>query len=448
MKTFLKHVADKVRVRRQKKSMALHGAKNLEELRQYAEELYAFVCNSAADITKMMDNAGFEMLIDENGHIIPEVEKYPELKKLYLERKSKKQELEQILRAHPEMWKPIEDDACMYYDFDDIRQQIEAIADSDAKYLQELAQELNPLKDKFGVLDPISVFRDKDAELNVTLDDATSNLMNKYFYLYYLYFDALATIGDKQDKVLWDAVPQAIKDSYVQFVNDKIVQILASDDRLAEYIKNFDINETDPGAHEYFIRILEKKLNAEVFDKADKPVSINTVLNKQSIGVGGRCNAHTGEVELNVAHWATCAPEQRSVDMVVGTIKHEVFGHYANWNLSSMGLYGKLMKDFMRGIQRGTHAGLTAVMDIRVIEAVSPLLKQHYLIETPSTSINRKLQKQGWGFYSTVLRDDYKLYQNTFEERSAWLLTPTHDIIGQIDRYRASHGLPAIEKSK
>ncbi len=66
----------------------------------------------------------------------------------------------------------------------------------------------------------------------------------------------------------------------------------------------------------------------------------------------------------------------------------------------------------------------------------------------PSKIVCQNLQKNGWNCGIAMLKDDYRLYQNTFEERSAWLLTPTHDIIGQIDRYRASHGLPAIEKSK
>ncbi|MBR4806324.1 MAG: hypothetical protein IKZ64_00720 [Alphaproteobacteria bacterium] len=447
MKPFIKRFVDKVRARSQKKNAALPGAraKNLEELRKYAEELYAFVCNSVADITNMMDDAGLDRLIDDNENLIPEVDKYPELKKLYLERASKKKELEQILYAHPEMWKSIEDDACMYYDFDDIRQKITAIRDADGKYIEELAQKFKPLKDKFGLLNPNTLFRDKDAELETTIDEATANLMNEYFYLFYLYFDALATMGDKQDKVLWDAVPQVIKDNYVQFVNDKMVQILASDDRLTECVKNFDANETDPDAHERFIRLLEKRLNADVFDKADKPLSINLVLNKQKIGVGGECRSDTGTVDLNTAYWGGRNP---SVDSIIGTIKHEVFGHYANTNFSSLGLYGKLMKDFMHDIQKCTHAGLTAAMDARVVEAVSPLLKQHYVIDMPSESISKKLQNQGWNLYSIIVQDDFDLYQNTFEERSAWLLTPTHDIIGQIDRYRASHGLTPIEKSR
>ena len=385
-------------------------------------------------------------MIDDNGNIIPEVEKYPELKKLYLERRNKQQELQQILYAHPEMWKPIEDDASMYYDYDDICKKIEVIQKEGAEYIQEIEEKLEPFMNKFGTLDTGAVFRDKNAKLDVALDDETASLMNEYFYLIYLYFDALATVGDKQDKVLWDAVPQVIKDKYVQFVNDKMVQMLASDDRLVECIKNFDVNETNPDAHERFIRLLEKKLNDEFFGKVGRPVSINLFLNKQNMGVGGTFNMRTGEISLNTAYWGGL--QKPSVDEVVGTIKHEVLGHYANSNLSTLGLYGGRMKDFMCEIQKYTHSQMVAAIDVCVTEAVSPLLKQHYVIDAPTNNLLQDLQKNGWDCGIAMLNDDYRLYQNTFEERSAWLITPTHDIIGQIDRYRASHGLPQITKSK
>lgn len=424
--------------------------KNLDELRQYAESLYHFVCDSCDPISNMMESCGLTALTDENGNLLPEVDNYPELKKLFLERVCKRNELQKILYTHPELWRPIEDDASMYYDEDKIRQQIDAVYDDDAKYIEGLKQRIDQLANKFGGhIDLVSILRDKDADLGDAPSQEMADSMNEYFYLYNLWLDALATVADKQDKILWNAVPQVIKDKYVQFVNEKIVEILASDDELSHYIKNFDADQTDPDSYERFARLLERKLNSGIFKNAKKPVKIELYFNKYA-GIGGLYNEATGELKFNTANWGIANAKSwvQDVNTVVGTIKHEIFGHYANANLSELGLYGTSMKEYMLKIQSCAHANLMAAMDVKTIVAKSPWLKQHYSISMPPQKIRQEMDKYGWTMFSTMLRDDFDLYQDCFEERSAWLLSPTHDIQHQIDDYRAKHGLRPIEKCR
>ena len=102
----------------------------------------------------------------------------------------------------------------------------------------------------------------------------------------------------------------------------------------------------------------------------------------------------------------------------------------------------------MLGIQSCSHSNLVSVMDIKTIVAKSPWLKQHYSISMPPQDVRQKMGKSGWKIFSTVLRDDFDMYQDCFEERSAWLLNPTYDIERQIDDYRTKHGLCVIEKNR
>ena len=431
-------------------ALAGEGTKKLDELRQYAESLYNFVCDSCDSISNMMESCGLSALTDEDGNLLPAVDNYPELKKLFLERVNKRKELQKILYSHPELWRPIEDDASMYYDEKNICHQIDAVYDDDAKYIEDLKQRIDQLANKLGGhTDLVSLLKDKDADLGEAPSQELSDSMNEYFYLYNLWLDALATVADKQDKILWNAVPQVIKDKYVRFVNDKVAEILASDDELSYYIKNFDVNQTDPDAYERFARLLERKLNSGIFKNAKKPVKIELYLNKYA-GVGGVYNEATGEIKFNTANWGITSDKSwvQDVNTVVGTIKHEIFGHYANANLSELGLYGTRMKEYMLGIQSCSHANLVAFMDVKTIVAKSPWLKQHYSISMPPQKVRQEMDKYGWKMFSTWLRDDHDLYQDCFEERSAWLLNPTHDIERQIDDYRANHGLCAIKKGR
>ena len=435
-----------------KKAFATSGGnvENLDELRQYAESLYHFVCDSCEPISNMMESCSLSALTDENGNLLPEVDNYPELKKLFLERVHKRHELQKILYSHPELWRPIEDDASMYYDEKKICQQIDAVYDNDAKYIEGLRQKIDQLANKLGGhIDFVSLLKDKDADLGDAPSQELTDTMNEYYYLYNLYIDALATVADKQDKILWNAVPKVIKDKYVQFVNDKMVEILASDDELTYCVKNFDSNQTDPDAYERFAKLLERKLNSGIFKNAKKPVKIELYLNKYA-GVGGFYNEANGEIKFNTANWGITSAKSwvQDVNTVVGTIKHEIFGHYANANLSELGLYGTRMKEYMLGIQSCSHSNLVSVMDIKTIVAKSPWLKQHYSISMPPQKVRQEMDKYGWKMFSTGLRDDYDLYQDCFEERSAWLLNPTHDIERQIDDYRANHGLCAIKKGR
>ena len=89
------------------------NAENLDELRQYAESLYHFVCDSCEPISNMMESCGLDALTDDNGNLLPEVDNYPELKKLFLERVNKRKELQKILYTHPELWRPIEDEQAL-----------------------------------------------------------------------------------------------------------------------------------------------------------------------------------------------------------------------------------------------------------------------------------------------------------------------------------------------
>lgn len=451
MKKFLLKKFDIFKTLGKKKSaVRAEGAENLDELRQYAEELYNFVCDSCGKISDMMKAQGLEALVDENGNLLPEVDKYPDLKNLYLERRAKKKELNGILYSHPEMWQPIEDDASMYYNDEDVCRRIDIVTNEAQPYINELGKKRQELTQKTGVpVDVLALLRDKDIDLDVVPSKEIVDLMNENFYITNLYLDAKATMGDQQDKILWDAVPKVIKGKYVKFVNDKMVEILASDDRLVDWVKNFDVKRTDPDAHEYFIRVLERKLNSEFFDKVGCPIKINLYFNTKAME-SGFYNTVDKSVNFNTAFWAYSGGKKNTCDVnnVIGVIKHEILGHYANYNLSELGLYGSYMKNFMKDVQSCTHAGLTAAADIRVLEAKSPLLKQSYLITLPEQKVIDGLVKSGWKLSYDILRDDFDLYQNTFEERSAWLITPTKNIVRQIDAYRASHGLGTAKKSR
>lgn len=347
---------------------------------------------------------------------------HPELITPYNYRHQKHQELQDFCMKHPEIWRPGQDVA-WFYDADTLQNQMSYIAYVDREYIKELIERCSILTD----------------ELNKAKKGSdTTELLNKLEFATDLLQDAYRTIGDKCCEIWWKAIPDVIKHTYAKTMNDAMIQLLAENDELTDYVLHFRHKITDIKKCKKFLKLLEHGMNQRL-SMGDKPVKY-FLATKDDFS----CSAFYDREEIKIVIGLDCF--KYGVDYVIDTIKHEYLGHHIDNTNPNYGLVGESMANFIKQNfdELQTHGG-GRKWDL---ELRSPLLKTRYAIDdVPKESLDI-LQKQGWQVIKVPDRFEIEKYRNRFEEQAAWLVGETYDTVNQVIAYRYKHGISNPAKTK
>ena len=360
-----------------------------------------------------------------------------------LERRCK---IANVLNKYPELWEPIKYDIGWCYDQQSVWSEMISVFNEYKPYLDDLKLKINKLKAKTGL--DVSL---KDAldEKNVDLENAPTNTeeINELYYLNELYWDAIATIGDKQGDIVWRALPKVVKDKYVKFVNDKVIELFGGDAILTFFVENFEELYRDKDLQRNFIDRLEQRLNDGFFKNFGQSVKLDLLHD-----VDNRNSAFYSfdedKVYFNTAYWSS------DVNSLVGVMKHEIFGHYCNSCLANMGLYGGEMKQFINKYTCCTdkdivsHSSFISSQNnvLHNLVVKSPLLHIEYQAQDVSLETIGKLEKIGYDCYYAVCPESLYVYSNSFEERTAFLLNKTKNIKRKIMAFRKRNGLLSTQE--
>jgi hypothetical protein len=284
------------------------------------------------------------------------------------------------------------------------------------------------------------------ATLNKQIDDLDHTYspeyeayLNEQEYVNELLKDAKKTVGDKQNLAWWDAVPQAIKDKYVQYMDDTMIKALASDSDLSYYIKNWDYVKDNSQLYEEFLQHVERKLNTSVLPET-KGVKISTYNDPNTSTMG--YHGFGGQVGMNTHYYMG-----DNVDKTVSTVKHEILGHHVDDVAPNYGLQGETMRNFISENNDGfaklsSHGNSDAQLTI----AKSPILGTEFDVAGASDATKEALRNDGWRVFEKYDPDSYARYRAEMTEREAWLITPTSDVQDKVDAARKTFGLPEMPK--
>lgn len=288
------------------------------------------------------------------------------------------------------------------------------------------------------------------AKLNKQIDDLEhtyspeyETYLNEQEYVQELLKDAKKTVGDKKNVVWWDAIPDEIKEKYVGFMDEKMVQILSEDTELAMGVKNFDVVYNDPELYSNFIGTLDKKLNEYVFD----PNNAHRIKMSSYDDAGSRIGGwHSGSGGVGINRLNSM---NQSLDGTIGTVKHEVLGHHIDQAMPNYGLQGELMQDYIKSTNKGfSKYSSHGNSDPDIIIAKSPILGTEFSISDASEATKKALENEGFIVYSVSDPDSYRHYRAEMTEQEAWLLTPTSNTAEKVEEnFIRKHGfeLPLIE---
>ena len=401
------------------------------KLERKTEELERLVHLRLELVKILMDRYGINGLPVDEKEREELLKKYPDLHDIYNKLYGAANEAGRITIANPWLWKPGQD-AGNYYDIGAVQDRMIAIANAETEYSDYLHK--------------------RNEELEAKLKDAPDNqdLINEQNYVMDLIEDLLATIGDKMIDVWWNAIPRIIKEKYAKYMDNLMICVLGSNELLSGIVKAYDKLQNDEKEEisVAFVTVLIKDLNETVFK--DSPINLQ-VYSSHDDAVGG-FNLTYGKDEafgFNVANIG------KNIDEVVGTLKHEILGHYVDKHYTNMGLQGDAMRKFVseqlvnNNDEIFCHGCIYTEPELIVI---SPLLKQRYQLEELNELEEDKLKEvanilyqDGWKLacYYGGERDTY--YKNIMTERSAWLIDKqTKNVVRKVDAYRAAHGLPRI----
>ena len=360
------------------------------------------------------------------------LKKYPDLHDVYNKLYDAANEAGRITMANPWLWKPGED-VGNYYDIGAVQDRMIAIVNAEEEYTNYLDQ--------------------RNTELETKLKDSPDNqdLINEQIYNMCLIEDLLATTGDKMIDVWWNAIPRIIKEKYTKYMDDLMICALGSNELLSGVAKEYNKlkGEQKEEICAAFITVLVHDLNETVF--TDKPININVYSNHNEMRAGSNIKYNQESlVNFNVANIG------KKVDQMVGTLKHEILGHYVDDFYSNIGLQGEAMRNFVSGsniVSYGSEIFCHGHVDVEPgFIVVSPLLKQEYqmpqlngLDDEDLEEVVNILYKNGWQLAHYYGREVNRDYKNIMTERSAWLIdNQTKNVVRKIDAYRAARGLPRI----
>ena len=421
----------------------------LEKISRYVDRLYDIKQQCIEDMKILMDRYNIQNFFDgELSNPSPEVLKHPDMVVLYEKISKYENKFFTIFRKYPGIWKPGEEDIALTYDHESVQEQMDQIYEQEEWYLDDLEEQIAELSKKTGVNITINeTLNLEDFVIDPKLDEEQANLLDKQIYLTYLYYDAVFTIGDKQGDLLWNSIPKVAKKNYIKFINDSMLEVLAQDDVLAYSIKNFSVLRWRPDLQEKFSKHLEYSINNKFLKDCDYKLKVNIIRNEKTLYIG-YYRADEG-IKINLHRI-------KDVDYFVGVLKHEIMGHCFNKYVSNNGLYGETMKDYIycnnESLFRSGKYGQLIDHSLEQnfngcsVSIKSVLTNNEYFITGASESELQELGDQGWLVYDRYEKNDYYMYRNSFEERTAWAVTPTKNIQKQIDAFRAKRNMPVIAK--
>lgn len=347
---------------------------------------------------------------------------HPELITVYNHRNQMHQELQNFCMKHPELWRPGQDVA-WFYDSDALQNQMTHIVTTEREYIKELTDRCVMLKNELDK---------KGSGAN------TEELLNASKFTLDLIRDAFRTIGDECCEIWWKAIPDVIKHTYAKTMNDAMIQLLAENDELTDYVLHFKHKLTDVKKCKKFLKLLEQGMNQRL-SISNKQVKY-FLATKDTFSSAALYNKE----EIKIVIGLDCF--KYGIDYVIDAIKHEYLGHHIDNMNPNYGLVGESMSKFIAQNfdELQTHGGGQKWY----LELRSPLLKTRYAIDDISQESLDILQKQGWQVIKSTDKFEFEKYRNRFGERAAWLVGETYDTVNQVIAYRRNHGISNTEKVK
>ena len=370
------------------------------------------------NLKKLMKSYGITGLPADEQERKVFLRKYPLLQHEYYKLMAVTEESSNIMIKNPWLWRPGQD-AGMYYDVSGLQERMMKILAKETDYLENLFQQIDDLDKK------IAASKNQD-------------LQNQKFYLQELVSDAVETVGDQLNEEWWNAIPRIIKERCQKYMDDVMTEIIASDDVIAAYIKNYKKVKDDIFVSGFVLRIIEDKLNSKI-SKIVPPVKLFLGDLNQCTGV----NDGIGDVIFDFQNMG------ETEDKFVDTLKHEVLGHHLDMHCPNFGIRGDTMVRFADENLNAKNGMIVChEQNSMYLVAISPLLKQEYPVYDITKKAFKKLSKEGWGFAYSQCADAYEKYKNQMGERNAWLIGETKNTVKKIDEYRECRGLSRIGKTR
>ncbi len=359
---------------------------------------------------------------------------HPDFAAAYELRQKTAAELQDLCRKHPELWRPGHDIE-WFYDTEALKNRILEIVDAESDYLKQLENRAHELLELIQT-------HNEDSKKAI-------EALNEIYFVKALVEDIEKTIGDKVCKEWWDAIPEVIKHTYAKSMDDAMICALATNDKLADYVLNFETWSHNLNAQKRFVKLLQQTLNKRVFG-LEQSLKCAVATNK-NFDVNGAYYSGANKIAIGSTRF------KKGLDALIGTIKHEYLGHYIDDVAVNYGIQGKSMANFIAQEFGGLNSHGNREKYFYVLR--SPLLKTHYDINDITEDISKPLDDntnnalsplyaKGWELIQELDIFEYRAYRNRFDEQSAWLLSDAYDVANKVIEYRRTHGLPIIEKAK
>lgn len=314
------------------------------------------------------------------------------------------------------------------------------VLQNNQEYKQLLTKQYELSRPRIDQIRKLETENPESIAIQKQINELNQNTENEIEYLNALLDDAKKTVGDKQNLVWWDAIPQEIKDKYVQYMDDKIIQILAEDPEITYYIQNWDYVKDGTKFYEDFLQDVERKLNSELFPK-NNGVSIVPYADPNDLKTG--YHADGGEIGFNTTRF-----QGEDIEKTVGVMKHEILGHHIDEVMPNYGLQGKTMQNAIPNFEISgnkeilSHGNTDFNNGSIITEAKSPILGTKFSISDASEATKQALRANGWEVSQTVDIDTYNRYLGEITEREAHSITPTSNVQDKVEAVRKSMGLP------
>ena len=392
-------------------------------LRNRVDSMVVQLDKHIQDVKSLMAKYGISDLPNNYDECEKFLEKYPDLHQEHNKMSKLAAIVSRLMINNPWLWEPGRD-VGLYYDTTALKYRMMKIVDGETDYMAGLHKQLEDLDNKI-------------AATKVPNQD----LENEKNYLVGLLMDEIETIGDRLNTEWWNAIPRIIKEKCHKNMDDLMVELLASDDNIARYIKNYkSLNSIFVSP--LVLKMIETRINDKISNIAP-PVNFVFMFSQQD-GFAGGIDMETGDICFNLQYMG------KNVNGFVDTLKHEVFGHHLDEHCPNFGLRGQEMIDFVDGSFHAVNGKIVShtLNSEECIIAISPLLKQSYFVPDITKGAIKKLHDAGWRFMQVEYQDCDSVYnyKNMMHEKNAWLIGKTKNVVRKIEKYRRCHGLPYIEK--
>lgn len=253
-----------------------------------------------------------------------------------------------------------------------------------------------------------------------------NEVSNEIEYINALMEDANKIIGDEKNVALWDAIPNEIKQKLPEIRDNEIVEILATDDILVEYINNFDEVIKNPEKYNDFLSRIAHGVNDR--HPMATPVSIGAYTDAYSPRIGALARPIDNSIGINTARGFDI-----DLDGTIGIIKHEV-GHAIDNHRPNDGILGQTLQDMKTWKNHGNS-------DPDIMIAISPSGLNKFCVDDISRNARKQLEAEGWTFKNISTPDRREKYLAEPTEKSSWSITPTSNTKQKVNSYREAIGV-------